>query len=345
MNQIGLYIRALGSLGVWLAISKARLQLTMFAIVVAAVGTSALSAGLTVWGAGSTAAVLLFSVVGGATAAITLLAAGPLLNHLGAALLQHRSPLRMLVERYVDEVSWSIPHKPLYVTVAQEQDVFDPDRPSWRWRGLVPRAGARPAWVPKYTNVTHSLPKETQSSILRSSAMPFVIDAGSPSTIHRQVDAGVADNLPIKPLIDEGCGLIIAVHLNDSGKDSRWKLTDEVQLKDRTEHIHRLQTLAQFGPDDTLARFRAEVGDPTIYEYYLSRIKKKGRGPILESRYEWNPPKIVHIVPSQSLGNFFTGTLNFSRRKASRLIDLGYKDALATIRAQLAPDSTGRPIG
>jgi len=35
----------------------------------------------------------------------------------------------------------------------------------------------------------------------------------------------------------------------------------------------------------------------------------------------------VHIVPSQSLGNFLTGTMNFSAGKARRLIELGEHDA------------------
>ena len=37
---------------------------------------------------------------------------------------------------------------------------------------------------------------------------------------------------------------------------------------------------------------------------------------------------LVPIIPSDDLGNFVTGTLNFTRQKARDLIELGYHDTL-----------------
>ncbi len=43
--------------------------------------------------------------------------------------------------------------------------------------------------------------------------------------------------------------------------------------------------------------------------------------------------ELIPIIPSKSLGNFITGTLNFTTRKANRLISEGYEDTLNQIRA------------
>jgi hypothetical protein len=43
--------------------------------------------------------------------------------------------------------------------------------------------------------------------------------------------------------------------------------------------------------------------------------------------------QFLPIVPNVSLGNFFTGTLNFGAGNARRLLKLGYKDTLLWIEA------------
>jgi len=47
----------------------------------------------------------------------------------------------------------------------------------------------------------------------------------------------------------------------------------------------------------------------------------------LRSDYSRENVSVVHIVPSEPLGNFLTGTMNFNKRKARRLIELGERDA------------------
>ena len=44
------------------------------------------------------------------------------------------------------------------------------------------------------------------------------------------------------------------------------------------------------------------------------------------SEDETNGKELIEIVPSQSLGNFVDGTVNFDPENINQLIDLGYKD-------------------
>ncbi len=50
--------------------------------------------------------------------------------------------------------------------------------------------------------------------------------------------------------------------------------------------------------------------------------------------------EIIHVVPSQPLGSFLTGTLNFTGRKARWLIELGDAD-MSAVLAQLG---LARPV-
>ena len=48
-----------------------------------------------------------------------------------------------------------------------------------------------------------------------------------------------------------------------------------------------------------------------------------------------NVPQIVHVVPSQDTGGLILGTLGFRRRKARKLINLGYVDMLRVVESLL----------
>lgn len=42
--------------------------------------------------------------------------------------------------------------------------------------------------------------------------------------------------------------------------------------------------------------------------------------------------KLIEIIPSEPLGNFLKGTLNFNKSQITKLIDLGYSDTISVLR-------------
>lgn len=65
-------------------------------------------------------------------------------------------------------------------------------------------------------------------------------------------------------------------------------------------------------------------------EEQLKEDARSGDGKITSGNVRGK--KLVHFIPSEDLGNLFTGVINFSSDKIDVLIDLGYRDAIKVLR-------------
>lgn len=66
---------------------------------------------------------------------------------------------------------------------------------------------------------------------------------------------------------------------------------------------------------------------------YLKDVGSSSRHSALRRPSEGSPVDFIDIVPSVALGNFWEGTANFSEEKIASLIELGYSDTVALLRA------------
>jgi Patatin-like phospholipase len=156
------------------------------------------------------------------------------------------------------------------------------------------RVRPRAIYCPIDSNVPPSLAKQV---LRHSAALPEIF----PTTLRlggvRMVDGGVADNTPVLGAATDFPDVTIVVYLdNRFGRVSRQRLVDKEK--------DRLRALAQLR--------RSEWGEATYQRYsqWISDLR------------------ILAIVPSQNLGNFIKGTLDFSADGAYRRMKLGYLDAL-----------------
>lgn len=74
-----------------------------------------------------------------------------------------------------------------------------------------------PDIIPKYFKITDYNDSLAKEMVIASASLPVIYDC---SEIHglKYIDGGLSDNIPIKPVYDEGCEIIIVVLLS---KDSR----------------------------------------------------------------------------------------------------------------------------
>lgn len=156
------------------------------------------------------------------------------------------------------------------------------------------------AYRPDYFELTTSndVTPRARDVLLQTAAIPEVF----PSRVFfgtRFVDGGVADNIPILGLADKAPDRIIVIYL-----DHRFR---------------RVEDLARWQMDRLL-------------KVTQSRSHETGDA----SRIAWARQALstaVSFIPSQNVGNLLTGTLNFTPHKARRLMHMGYKDALDTVKS------------
>lgn len=75
-------------------------------------------------------------------------------------------------------------------------------------------------------------------------------------------------------------------------------------------------------------KYLREIGMEKVIAVYL----KTSPDMSANSRYREDT---VEIIPSESIGNFFTGTLNFTKEHALELMEFGYLDAKERYEDQL----------
>jgi predicted acylesterase/phospholipase RssA len=230
-------------------------------------------------------------------------------------------PLRELVSRVISEGI----KIPLYVTMAEEDLVVDPDRPVW---GESTARGAHLYWLepnhqffPNYINIAASPRELTIDSVLASAALPFGLTKSIVIGEKAYVDGGVVDNCPLYPLIAfEECTEIVVIRLSPGARKLA-DVTTEIREIDRLQRVRRAQ------PVETSWGFDA-------FDYALSGGFQK------PYRYSDPPatvpfrdfthrmPRLWYVSPNKKLGGLFSGTLNFSKTYAAELIGMGYQDGI-----------------
>jgi predicted acylesterase/phospholipase RssA len=203
-----------------------------------------------------------------------------------------------------------------FVTIAKPIEVFDPLSPTYE---IIPghntplstKVTRLPSFVkkylPTYVLLNGKTPDEITDLLLRSSSLPFGLFSNKSPIDAGWIDGGLADNVPIQPLIDHGCELIIVVNLDRRRKNSAW-------AKNKIYKYRMLKKLEKESVD-YLNRFTKRYGksistgvaDPQ--EYLNPQIDTFRDFPdILNERVDdersqdTRPlPNIIHMIPSNRL--------------------------------------------
>jgi len=128
------------------------------------------------------------------------------------------------------------------------------------------------------------------------------------------VDGGVEDNIPILGVYPIQPERVFVIYL-----DCRYNLM--LERRKKAKHGWVMQGDKAVWDRETALK----LWEAARLERISTRRGENWEGP----RRSWFwALELVPIIPSRDLGNFFTGTLNFSRKKARSLVRLGYQDTL-----------------
>jgi hypothetical protein len=209
------------------------------------------------------------------------------------------------------------------VTVATLPEQFDPDNPS-REGAAARTTVIAPARLPlpTYIDLRQLTSEERASVLLASAALPFGIFPRVTLWEQEYVDGGVADNLPIHPLLD--CDELIVVRVSPSAAEHR-------TLRQAWQFVDRRLRLEEKPANHWLDLYAEKHGRAHNILQSLPVCDPPAWLPLREPP-SW-PARCIVIAPQNDLGGFVGGTLNFSGEFARSLLELGYKDATAVIRS------------
>jgi hypothetical protein len=232
-------------------------------------------------------------------------------------------PIRKLVSKII---SGQEPRLPLYVTLTRQSLAFDPDRPRMffgkRNDELVWGAVEDDYAFPTYLNLASLPPEQREEALLASAALPLGIFPSVELGGVAYVDGGVADNLPLDPLVrDEKCEELVVIALRP------WT---EAALKSHWQEKERLTRLDQLLPDEARQFYFAELRRRGWDRQHAEPFDPPVNLPLIEP-VQW-PAQVVLICPDKELGSFLSGTIRFSGRYARRLLQQGYADTNRVIK-------------
>jgi predicted acylesterase/phospholipase RssA len=252
-----------------------------------------------------------------------------LLRRVGFSILEPR-PIREFVRGIIGD---GAPRLPLYVTLTRQAQAFDPDQPHLFYGKkndrLVWGAVSHECNFPHYVHVSSLDPAERESALLASAALPLGVFPGV--TFHgvSYVDGGVADNLPLEPLISrEDCDELVIIAMRPWTEDdirSHWQ---------ETERLTRLETMQE---DKARRLYYEELNRRGADADHAPQYDPPVNLPLAEPT-RW-PSRTLVIAPDRRLGSFLTGTMRFTRRYANRLVEQGIADASRAI------ETTGFALG
>ena len=243
------------------------------------------------------------------------------LRNLRFSLLEPR-PIKELVRK---TILGQEPRRPLYVTLTRQSVAFDPDQP----RMFYGKHNDQMVWgavegeydFPRYMDISRMAAAQREEALLASAALPLGIFPSVELDGITYVDGGVADNLPVAPLIrHEKCDELVVIAMRP------W---NEEAVKRHWQQVERLNALEQMPPDKARELYLAELarrgGDPR----HASTFNPPVNLPLSEPD-RW-PSRVVLMCPDKQVGSFLTGTMRFTGRYARRLLKEGYDDAIRAI--------------
>ena len=183
-------------------------------------------------------------------------------------------------------------------------------------------------WAPVYVRLDQMDTATLRRTLLAGSALPGVFAADT-NDGRVALDGSWTDNIPAAPLLSGDAGpldIVFVIYLKPTVRhttrdNSLGSLMLQV-IRDRTGIARSRKTLRCWAD----ARWRAYR--TSGFASFPADAAAAGPEPLL-----------VPIVPSKRIGNFFTGTLWFSRAKSAALIELGERDTRAAIARLLAIDA------
>jgi predicted acylesterase/phospholipase RssA len=205
----------------------------------------------------------------------------------------------------------------------------------------VPGSEFWDGWVPMYVRLDQLDFATTRQVLLQSAGIPGLFPVRKVMDQETN-DGGWCDNVPVAPLlfrVAERLDVVLVIYLSAgdrkpqlrrglglSPKPFTWDINTgllEISYEAAVNwKVHEAANCPN-APSDWPYSTRAEGGE------WLEKISPDDR-----------LPRIVPIVPSTSLGNFLTGTLNFTARKARKLISQGEKDMRKIMEELLQPSWT-----
>ena len=257
--------------------------------------------------------------------ALTIITAGGLTGVLRSWVsrylaLASNKPLQRTIVASIDIGALRASQVPVYCTVASMVEYWDSFEP-----GSNPEV-SESAWRKGYgagyfkINGTAS-DAETLTWLIQTAALPEVFPL-RPAVGQDCVDGGIADNIPIFPALLHKPDMLIVLYLDHAFTQDQDLWTSEAaRTWWMTEKFY--QTLQN--------RQKAEA---TRRDYILKhgRITAGAKRPTLAPVGPYfSAAQFLPVTPSIPLGGLLCGTMNFSARKARRLIALGFCDTLLAI--------------
>jgi len=241
------------------------------------------------------------------TFSLTLVLIPFCLELMGVSLLRTK-PLYDQVADVLDSATLAIP---TYVTVAREKYVWDPKAIVRGWdidqRMWLPRR----RYVPEYRRLCDESSSSRATLVLASASLPFGIVPGVRVNGMTCVDGGMADNLPLFPLVTrERCDEIVVIHLRPKEDISVGPHSDEYLAYCKS--IDYQLFVADLEERDALTGGTCPEPKP---------IPKR-------PELAFWPQKIITVAPSRRLGGFLTGTMNFFGRYTRQIEQQGFDDAM-----------------
>jgi predicted acylesterase/phospholipase RssA len=257
--------------------------------------------------------IVAFSMITAASLAVLV---GPWIGaHLS---LLSNEPLKKTIEDSIDIGALRRSQVPIYCTVASTVESWDPfevgadpalSESAWRKGGAA--GYFRIEWAKS--------DEEAMGLLIQSAALPEVFPK-RPVFGLDSADGGTQDNTPIFPVITHNPDVVIVIYLDytHTRNENLWA-NEAARTWWMGEHFFQTN-LTHKKAAEIRARYIREHGPITKGQEAPTLIPI--RPPL------FGPKEFLPITPSKPLGGPFTGMLNFSSKKARKLMTLGYWDTL-----------------
>ena len=181
-------------------------------------------------------------------------------------------------------------------------------------------------WAPEYVRLDGLDRDALVDQLVQGSKIPGVFTGQGDHS--RAIDGSWTDNIPAAPLLFDpsyDLDLVFVVYL-------KHKVRHRKRHNSLVDTIHMVVDEQCGGHTDS---------EEHLWQWARSRWEASGGvGPLAPRA----TPKIVQVVPSRRIGNFFTGTAWFSPERARQLVALGEADMTRIIERLRADGLDGPPV-